>query len=114
MSEGAADDDLGDFFTEIEQIEKTAPADEKEDREERLGAETAETEVLKIAAPIEIVSKPQMNSRSHVVIHTGYGGTYTSSTVKVSHPLSLFLSTSLLVVTTVSSLSFNSRNILKK
>jgi hypothetical protein len=74
-TEAGGDDDLGDFFTEIEQIEKTVPGEEgREEKEE-----------LKIAAPIEIVSKPQMNSRSHSIIHTGYGGTYsTTSIVKVT------------------------------
>lgn len=71
----AADDDLGSFFSEIEQIEQSAPGDHAEDLEQK--------EEIKIAPPVEIVSKPQLISRNSdkalPMIHGAYGGAYSSS-----------------------------------
>jgi hypothetical protein len=69
----ATDDDLGNFFTEIEQIEQSVSVSQDDKQEEE----------IRIAAPVEIVSKPQLISRnvdkSLPMIHGAYGGAYSSS-----------------------------------
>lgn len=62
------EDDLGAFFSEIEQIEKVIPIEENilEDGkvgkvEEREVGKEEETKIeMKVSAPIEIVAKPQI------------------------------------------------------
>ena len=50
-----AEDDLGAFFSEIEQIEKILPIEEEKEEEK--------VEERIISTPIEIVSKPQIIKR---------------------------------------------------
>jgi hypothetical protein len=79
------EDDLGSFFSEIEQIEQSTPVVNPTE----VGDKMREEEI-KIAPPVEIVSKPQIisrNDKSLPMIHGAYGGAYSSSVAGAKVPI---------------------------
>lgn len=91
LAEGDGEDDLGNFFNEIEEIEKSVPVTSDL---ESSNAEEKTTNTSKISAPIEIVSKPQIISKEPErprTVYVAYSGAYTgpaSTAAKVESDLS--------------------------
>lgn len=82
QSVGNDEDDLGNFLNEIEEIEKSVPYEEdrQENKDKIIKDKRNINEEMKIAPPIEIVSKPQIIAKDPErprTVYVAYSGTYT-------------------------------------